>query len=228
MTQEETLSIEDVLSRTPPFSALPEAERASTAKRCQVRAFRAKETVFSEGEAAAAGWLVLEGRVRILGFMGGDRQMELETLGEGDLFGLFCRLGSDSRNYPCTAVTESAVRALRVPDPLFEGLYARFPPVSRKTCELCAGRLRQLRGLLPFARESAERRVVETLLELSRKGGPRVRATRQSLAIHVGATIETVFRVLARLRAVGLVRTERGVVVIERPEALARRLEGLR
>lgn len=172
--------------------------------------------------------MVLEGRVRILGFMGGDRQMELETLGAGDLFGLFCRLGSESRNYPCTAVTESAVTALRIPDPLFEGLYERFPPVSRKTCELCASRLRQLRGLLPFARESAERRVIETLLELSRKGGPRVRATRQSLAIHVGATIETVFRVLARLRAAGLVRTERGVVVLERPDALARRLQGLR
>lgn len=220
--------IEALLAATRPFVSLPSSEYASLARQVQLRLYRDRETIFNEGEAASAGWLVVHGVVRILGFMGGDRLMELERVGDGEVFGLFCRLGAKSRNYPCTAQAEGPVKALRIPDAVFDGFYERFPSVSRQTCELLSCRMRVLRGMVPFTRESVEKRVIKTLLELHRDAGPRVRITRQGLATRVGAAIETVFRTLGRLREAGLLRTGRGVVTITDPAGLARRLKGLR
>ena len=83
--------------------------------------------------------------------------------------------------------------------------------------------MRVLKRAIGFGRESVSARVVETLLALREQFGDEVPATRHALSIWVGAAQETVFRVLARLRAEGLIRTSRGRVRILDAKALAKR-----
>jgi CRP/FNR family transcriptional regulator len=82
--------------------------------------------------------------------------------------------------------------------------------------------MRLLKSAIGFGRDSVSARVVETLLSLRERFGDDVPATRHALSVWVGAAQETVFRVLARLRAEGLVRTSRGRVRILDAERLRR------
>jgi len=202
-----------LLARTPPFSGASEADIAALATACSLHRFAPGATVFSEGDRATAGWLIREGRVRVLIFAGGTRTLQAESLGPGELFGLYCRLGSRSP-HTCTAMAEGALTAVRIPDRAFEALSHRSLSVSRCTAERCSERIRLIRNLVRFGRESVHTRIVATLLSLRTRFGDEIPATRHELATWVGASQETVFRGLAVLRARGILRTERGRIVI--------------
>lgn len=191
----------------------PEADIAALAAACSIHRFASKAQVFSEGDRATAGWLIREGRVRILIFAGGTRTLQAESLGPGELFGLYCRLGSRAP-HTCTAVAEGALTAVRIPDRAFEALSHRSLVVARCTAERCAERIRLIRNLVRFGRESVHARVVTTLLSLRARFGDTIPATRHEMATWVGASQETVFRELAVLRAQRILRTERGRVII--------------
>lgn len=210
-----------LLSRTPPFSGASEADLAALAAACSLHRFASKAHVYTEGDRATAGWLIVEGRVRILIFAGGTRTLQAEALGPGELFGLYCRLGSRAP-HTCTAVAEGELTAIRIPDRAFEALSHRSLTVARCTAEQCAVRIRAIRNLVRFGRESVHARVVSTLLSLRERFGDEIPATRHELATWVGASQETVFRELAVLRAQKILRTERGRVVILDAKKLVR------
>jgi CRP/FNR family transcriptional regulator len=214
-------AIAGLLAKTRPFSAAPRAEIDALAASCSVREFSPGAYVFLEGERAASSWLVCEGRVRILTFSAGTRMLQVERLGPGELFGLYCRLAGSSVHV-CTAVADGPLRVVCVPDRPFAALRRRDLPVARCTVECCGTRMRVLKRAIGFVRESVSARVVETLLALREQFGDEVPATRHAMAIWVGAAQETVFRVLARLKADGLVRTSRGHVRILDAKGLAK------
>jgi CRP-like cAMP-binding protein len=214
-------SITGLLAKTRPFSAAPAAEIEALASNCSVRDFASGAYVFLEGERATSSWLVWEGRVRILNFAAGVRSLQVERLGPGELFGLYCRLAGSSLHL-CTAVADGPLRAVCIPDGPFAALRRRDLSVSRCTVECCATRMRVLKRAIGFGRESVSARVIETLLALREQFGDDVPATRHALSVWIGAAQETVFRVLARLRAEGLVSTSRGRVRILDAKALAK------
>ncbi|MCR4295738.1 MAG: cyclic nucleotide-binding domain-containing protein, partial [Elusimicrobia bacterium] len=119
-----------LLARTPPFTGAAEADIKALAAACSLHRFAPKAVVFSEGDRATAGWLIVEGRVRILIFAGGTRTLQAEALGPGQLFGVYCRLGSRAP-HTCTAVAEGELVAIRIPDRAFEALSRRSLAVSR-------------------------------------------------------------------------------------------------
>jgi CRP-like cAMP-binding protein len=209
------------LARTPPFAGEPAADIAALSSVSSLHRFPPGARVFAEGEPAAASWLVREGRVRILIFAGGTRTLQAESLGPGELFGLYCRLGS-RLPYPCTALADGPLSAVRLPDKAFEALARRNPSVARCTAEGCAGRMRSMSGLVRFGRQSVGARIAATLLALRTRLGDEIPATRHELSTWVGASQEAVFRALARLRARRIVRTERGRVLILDAKRLSR------
>lgn len=214
-------SIAGLLAKTRPFSGAPRADIEALAASSSVREFSPGAYVFLEGERASSSWLVWEGRVRILTFSAGARMLQVERLGQGELFGLYCRLGGSSLHL-CTAVAEGPLRAVCIPDRPFAALRRRDLAVSRCTVECCAARMRVLKRAICFGRESVSARVVDALLALREQFGDEVPATRHALSVWVGSAQETVFRVLARLRADGLVSTARGRVRILDAKGLAK------
>lgn len=221
-------AIERVLADADPFSSLPVAERQALARALVPQRFSAGELVFSEGQSAAESWLIISGAVRIMAYYGDDRLMQIERLGRGQLFGLFCRLPGRARSHQCSAIADEALVAARLPDELWERCLESFPRFSRRSCVVCAARLAHMRRLIPLDRESVEHRLARALMRLYRAQGPRVAATRQSLALQAGTALETIFRVLARFRRRGWIETSRGALLIKEPAALAATLAGKR
>lgn len=219
-------SVLRLLLATPPFSAVPRAELARLEGTLRLGRFADGQTLFNEGDPATEGWLVRTGTVRVLAFSRGSRLMQVERLGPGELAGVYCRLGRRVELQQCTAVAEGPVEALRVPDEVFDRYMAKFEAFSREACRGCAVRLGSMRRLALSAQDTVERRVAGVLARLEAAQGPRVKATRQRLAVDAGTAVETVFRVLARFRRSGWLETERGVVVIHDPAALRRVASG--
>jgi CRP-like cAMP-binding protein len=213
-------AIAALLAETSPFSGAPRADITALAAGATVREFAPGAYVFLEGERASSSWLVWEGRVRILTFSAGARMLQVERLGPGELFGLYCRLAG-SPLHLCTAIAEGPLRAVCIPDRPFAALRRRDLAVSRCTVEACAARMRVLKRAIGFGRESVSARVVDTLLALREQFGDEVPATRHALSIWVGSAQETVFRVLGRMCAQGLISTTRGRVRILDAKGLA-------
>ncbi|MBI5630753.1 MAG: Crp/Fnr family transcriptional regulator [Elusimicrobia bacterium] len=224
MVESESPQIARLLSEMPLFQGLPAEQRESLARNLQVRRFRSQEIVYCEKDPAESSWVVLSGRARILSYICGARLMQMEALERGQVFGLLCRLGADKQRYPCTAIADGPLCALRLPDAVFDRLYERYDSVSREACRLCAKRLGSFRRLVPFEREGVLFRVAEILLSLYRKHGARIPATRHGIAEQTGAALETVFRALAHFRRRGWLETERGVIRLKAPQALSQYL----
>ena len=213
--------IADFLANIRPFTGAPRCDIEALASVCSISRFKSGEHVFLEGERATSGWVVMEGRVRILNFAAGLRTLQVEKLGPGEMFGLYCRLGGRAVHL-CTAVADGELAAVSVPDRAFEFLRKRDLSVARCAVECCAERMRVIKRMIGFGRESVRVRVVETLLSLHQQFGDEIPATRHALSVWVGAAQETVFRVLAKLRAEGLLSTSRGKVRILNVKGLAK------
>ena len=220
MTAEKT-ALAALLAKTRPFSEAPRPELDALAAVCTVQRFAAGSYVFIEGERAASCFLVREGRARILNVAAGARAFQIELLGPGELFGFYCRLGGRAQ-YPCTAVADGPLVAVRIPDAPFAALRRRNPAAAQCAIECCAGRMRLLKRAIGFGRETVGVRVVETLLSLREQFGDDIPVTRHALSVWVGAAQETVFRVLARLKERGLVSTGRGRVRVKDAQGLVR------
>ncbi len=209
-----TPSLVGFLAKTRPFSGASRADVEALAAVCSEHLFSSGECVFQEGERATSGWLVRDGRVRILDVVSRSRQSQIELLGPGELFGFFCRLGEENSTYPCTAVAEGPLAAVRIPDQPFAALRRHNPAAAQCTLECAASRILAMRREINYGRENAGARVARTLLVLHARFGDDIPITRHALSVWVGSAQETVFRVLARLRSKRLVSTGRGRVRI--------------
>jgi CRP/FNR family transcriptional regulator len=221
----ENREILNLLARTAPFSSASASDLAALAGSASLHRFPAGAQVFLEGERSPAAWVTLSGRVRILNFASGSRTFQVERFGPRQLFGICCRVGGGADRYPCTAVAETELAAVRVPDAAFHSTYRRSGAFARASCEVCSARLRGMRRQAAFGRRAVRPRVAQVLLGLRETGGDEVRATRHALAEWVGAAPETVFRALADLRRRGVVETGRGTVRVLDAAALARECE---
>lgn len=218
----EKREIADLLARSAPFSSASASDLRTLTASASLHRYPAGGHVFLEGERSPAAWVVSTGRVRILNFVSAARTFQLERLGPRQLFGICCRAGGGVDRYLCTAIAETELSAVRIPDAAFHSVYRRSGEMARAACELCSARLRVMRGQVAFGRTSVRRRVARVLLGLRETGGDEVKATRHALAMWVGAAPETVFRALADMRRRGLVKTGRGKVLILDAAALAR------
>lgn len=218
-------AIKAVLKRTPPFSRASSGQLEALAGASSLGRFPAGTTLFLEGERSPAAWVARSGRVRILTRLGVQRTFQIERFGPRQLFGVCCRVGGGVDRYLCTAVAESDVVVVRIPDTEFHRAYRSSPAMVAATCETCVSRLRGMRRRVSVARRGVRQRVAEALLALRSGGGSEVRATRHALAAWVDTAPETVFRVLGALRRKGVVSTGRGTVRILNAAALARAME---
>jgi CRP-like cAMP-binding protein len=127
-----------------PFHLLPREAVQLLAFSCEKRAFKAGATLFSEGEDADGGFLVLEGEVS-LSVNGQERRV-----GPGALIGETAMIAEVSR--AATAKAASDVATLRIPRATFRRVLGEFPEAAAKVRALTAARVGKLFGALERVR----------------------------------------------------------------------------
>jgi CRP/FNR family transcriptional regulator len=221
------------LQGCPVFAGLPASELEALAAEAREQACRAREFVFHEGDPALWLCLVRTGRVRIVRHSRAGKDVVLELLGPGEVFGGVAVI--ERRPYPASAQATEPSEVVKIPADVAVGLAARYPQVVREMALLLGRRLRAAHdSVKSLSVEPVEARLAATLLRLADREGVRTpggielpfHLTRQSLADMSGTTVETAIRVVSRWLRDELVEDRGGRLVLRDPQALRERVQG--
>lgn len=209
---------ERLLSQTAPFKRLPAPERQRLAGVAQEKRYAKGETVFQAGAPAEAVWLVKAGRVHLMKFLADGKASTTCVMGPGEPF--CCLPTLDRKPYPVDAIAAEPSVVLRIPLAAFHEAMGRSPAFAQETLCLFCDRLRQVEDKGCMMYESAEARLAQVLMSLSKKFGSTIPLTRQELAEMAGTTHETAIRTLSRFKQQGIITSVRGKTTIVKPDRL--------
>jgi CRP/FNR family transcriptional regulator len=221
------------LRQRPVFAGLPAREIDALAAVAVEETHRARGYIFMEGDQSRWFYLVKSGHVKIMRHSRTGKDVVLELLGPGEVFGGVAVI--EQRPYPAAAqATEPAV-VLKIPaDPMI-ALAERHPAFIKEMALMIGRRLRAAHdSVKSLAVDPVEARLAAALLRLAEREGARGKAgvtlpfhlTRQSLADMTGTTVETAIRVLSRWLRDGLLVDDDGRLVLADRVGLSALAEG--
>ena len=222
-----------VLRASPVFAALPSSDVDALASIAREETCRPREYVFMEGEPAHWLCLVLTGRVKILKHSRTGKDVVLELLGAGEIFGGVAVI--ERRPYPASAQALETSTVLKLPADAVVALAERHPSIVRQMALMIGQRLRTAHeSVKSLSIDPVEKRLAATLLRLSERDGRRAddgvtlpfHLTRQSLADMTGTTVETTIRIVSRWIKGEIVSDEGGRLTLEDVGALREMAEG--
>ncbi len=216
----------ETLACVPMFRALSPGELEAVAAGFREDRFAGDAPIFHEGDPSARFWVVGEGQVKIVKYSEGGKEIVVEVISPGEVFGGATML---IPLQPATAIALSDVAALSLPLADYKRLLSEHPAVAVQVIAMLGERMQGFIRMRALAGERVERRVAYILLKLAHKCGEKTEAgwviraglTRQDIAELSDTTVETAIRVMSRLSKEGIVKTLRGgyVVILDR-EAL--------
>jgi CRP/FNR family transcriptional regulator len=215
------------------FAGLPAREIEALAAVAVEDAYRARDYVFMEGDAARWFCVVRSGRVKILRHSRTGKDVVLDLLGPGEVFGGVAVI--EKRPYPASAQATEPSSVLKIPAEPVIALTERHPALIKEMALMIGRRLRAAHdSVKSLAVDPVEARLAGALLRLAQREGARDRQgltlpfhlTRQSLADMTGTTVETAIRIVSRWIKDGLVRDEGGRLSLVNVEAMRALAEG--
>jgi CRP/FNR family transcriptional regulator len=221
------------LKGTPVFASLPEREIQDLATVAREERYRARSYVFREGDAARWFCLLRSGHVKILRHARSGRDVVLELLGPGEMFGGVAVI--EQRPYPASAQATEPSVVVKIPQEAVVALSQRQPSIIREIALMIGRRLRGAHdSVTSLAVDPVEARLAAALVRLAEREGTRTaggltlpfQLTRQSLADMTGTTVETTIRIVSRWLRDHVVAQQSGRLVLRDLAALRRLAEG--
>jgi CRP/FNR family transcriptional regulator len=221
------------LQATPCFAALPAREVEGLAAVAREEAYRARDYVFMEGDPGDWFCLVKTGRVKIVRHSRTGKDVVLELLGPGEVFGGVAVI--ERRPYPAAAQALEPTVVVKIPATPILSLAERYPSLIKELALTIGRRLRTAHdSVKALSVDPVEARLAARLLALAEREGTRGKhgltlpyhLTRQSLADMTGTTVETAIRVVSRWLRDGVVADEGARLVVKDADALRERAEG--
>jgi len=209
------------LRSNPVFAGLPARGLEALAASSREDNFRARDFVFMEGDPARWLCIVLSGRVKIVRHSRTGKDVVLEVLGPGEIFGGVAVI--EKRPYPAAAQAMESTAVLKIPAEALIPATEHHPAIIKEMALMMGRRLRAAHdSVKSLSVDPVEARLAAALARLADRDGTRTKAglalpfhlTRQSLADMTGTTVETTIRVMSRWLKDRLVIDEGGRLVI--------------
>ncbi|WP_129631482.1 Crp/Fnr family transcriptional regulator [Candidatus Oscillochloris fontis] len=216
------MSTTNDLRGIPLLASLDTPTLADTARRMRHCTYRPGQYILIAGEQAPGLFFVLQGKVRLSRTAPDGREQVLAMIGPGEPFDpvpLF-----DGGPNPSSARAMSPVKCLLLLREDLLVLIERHPGLVFSMLGLMASKVRELAGLVEdLAFRTVRARLARQLLAEAAEGSADL--THQELAERTGTIREIAGRALRRLAEEGLVRLERGRVIVLDPEGLTKVIE---
>lgn len=221
-----------IIKGIPIFSSLTEKELKEIEPLFIEEDIKKDEYIFWEGDPSNWLYVVAEGKVRVLKQSASGKDIILEIISSGDLFGGVAVL--DKRPYPASAQAMENSKILKLSRANILKILDRYPTVALDTVTYMGQRLRDAHEMMrSLAAERVEKRIATILLRLAEKigieekGGIRldINLTRLDLAEMAGTTVETAIRVMSKFSKDGLVDSQTKKIVITNKKRLESLLE---
>jgi CRP/FNR family cyclic AMP-dependent transcriptional regulator len=214
---------------SPLFDAMRPAELDEILKFASERRFRRGQTIFQRGDNGSALMAVLRGRVRISSISGDGKEVTLNVISPGEIFGEIALLDGEPRSADASAIEETTLLVVERRHFLpflrqNEDLFLRLLAV------LCSRLRRTSTALEEIALFDLPIRLARVLLKLGEDygragpGGTRIdlKLSQRDLSNLVAASRESVNKQLRAWREHNVVDLEGGFIVLRRPAELHR------
>jgi CRP-like cAMP-binding protein len=222
--------MKNLLQQIPLFADLEPSEIDLLYRRVKTRSCAKGTMILQEEEPGDALFMIVSGRAKVVHLSEDGREIILDMLGQGDFFGEMALLDQEPRSANVTAVEPTEILVLE--RRAFLNEIEREPKIAVKMLAELSRRLRRAdEKIQDLVLLDVYGRVARMLLRLARLHGKPLedgfiltrRPTHQELADMVGASRETVSRVLADLARRGVVRNSGRRLVIENGKEMLRR-----
>ncbi len=213
------------------FADLAESDIRDLMAVAKRRAFRSGEVIFHRDDPGQVLYLIKEGKVKICLISPDGQEISLAVLGVGEYFGEFALYDGLPRS--ADAITLEKVECYTLQRSDFQSAIMKNPKIAIQVLEGLSKRLRntdQMVEDLFFL--DVYGRVAKKLLDLSGMHGIKVengtlidvRLTQQELASMVGASRESVNKVMGYFPDKGYISTDKHRVTLHKMNELKRRI----
>jgi CRP/FNR family transcriptional regulator len=212
-TKRPGLSTDHVLDRVPLFNILSRQNRERVLQRLSETRYGKHDLIFREGEPSEYFHIVKEGTVKCVKSTPDGKECTLKMLMPGDLF--CCDAAAfDGARHPGTAQPMGEVSILRMHKSDYFDMLKRSPDAAIEVIKYLSNRLHEAQEQNKIlALDRADQRLAALLTDLGTRSGINerqglrlpMRLTRQDMANMVGATAETVIRIMSRFKRERLV-----------------------
>lgn len=208
------------IQHVPLFHNLPPQFLRHLAQVAICRRFRAGDVLCSKGEGGSVLFILLRGQVMVVGVSDEGKEVILNLLKPGDIFGELSLIDGLPRSADVIALTDGEVLLIRRPD--FIALMERMPHLIWQIMRMMAKRIRELDELvMRMAWLNAQERVAWVLLEFAdSKGRLPPWLNISTLAKRCGLARETTNRIVSQWQKEGILKRTREGFVISKPHKL--------
>lgn len=206
------MAITETLAAIPLFAGLRPPELEALAQRVRQRRYREGEAIFHRDDPGAAMYVILNGRVKIHNESADGTDVIITVFKGGEFFGEMSLLDGSERSADATTLEPTEMLMLTRGD--LEEAIERHPRIAINMLASLASRLRtSTSSIETLSALDVRGRIARVLLDLSEKHGEKlpvgmrinVRLTQSELAALVGASRESVNKVIGQYRRRGCV-----------------------
>ena len=210
------------LNLTPLFAGLNDSLIDELARSCHLRKLGKGQVLFLQLDDADHVYVVRKGIVLISVTHEDGRELVLNEMGIGDIFGELSLFSGKTRSADAIARIRSEV--VVIPTEILQRMLDHSPELARRMLVILSERLRlSTNRETSLAFLDAQARVAHLLLELDQESGSKgyINLTQTELGQRLGLARQTVAKILGKWRCAGWLITGRGRVMILRPEVLS-------
>jgi CRP/FNR family transcriptional regulator len=211
------------LKNLPIFKNIPSHDVENISRMFVEDNYDKDEYIFYEGENCDWLYIVHQGRVKIIKHSPSGKDVIIDIIPPGEIFGTVALLSGDT--FPASAIAGEPTVILKLSKGNFYELERRFPGVIASIAKTMGKRLVSAHEIMQtMAVEKVEVRIAKALLKLSKEQSSSaeepITITRQELADMIGTTVETSIRVLSKFEKKGFVASKRGKIWIKKLSVL--------
>ncbi len=222
---ERTDHMQDALRITPFFKDLPAAAVDQATAHVVLRSHPAKQVILLENDWGSSVYFILQGWAKIRTYNLDGKEVTLNILGKGEIFGEMAALDEVPRSTDVITLAPTVIA--NVPAQDFVNLLNTEPQAGIRLAQLMARRLRQVNRRLRLREADSTSRVVDVLLFLADGQGVKCpqgldipNLPHRELSSLSGLARETVTRVLSKLERKGLIMRDHALFRIPNPDEL--------
>jgi len=204
----------EFLRKSPIFSTLNQTELTELSKISVERSLKPNEFIIREGENCEYFYILVEGKLRAFLYSSLGKELTLINFSRpGEVLGPTSVFRDRPSSGSIQALAETKLIRFKKDDII--SFIIKYPQVSLEIIKVLAARVSELnRRLRDVVGERVEQRLFRVMLTLSHRYGTTLNITKHELAEMVGATTETVIRILSSLKKKKVIASVRGKTII--------------
>jgi CRP/FNR family transcriptional regulator len=201
-------------------------EMQSVAAMTRMTRHRRGDLIYLPGDPSNSIYFLKEGRMKITGLSEDGREVLLDIIGPGEIFGEASAIQDTPRTTSAAALEDALLCEMERKD--FEALLAMHPEMSLRVLQRVGFRLKKVEAqLLSLICKDVRTRVREALVGLVDDGSAsspttpfKIRLTQQDVANLVGASRQETSRALKELEDSGALELKYRSIIVTAPDRL--------